>query len=212
MKVLDLEQGSGEWLRARLGKVTGTRLKSLVGGKQARETLIYELVAEELSGQAEEIYVSAAMKWGTEHEEEAVKKYEEKTKTKTDVIGLCVSDEYPWLALSPDRLVKKGKKYVGAVEVKCPGTKTVMKYIAHGTIPDEYKWQVTNYFLVVDTLEWLDFVVYDPRILRDELKLTVMRVHRDDPDIFENMCRAKESLEPFLDEWKEVYEKVTKTQ
>lgn len=208
MKVLDMEQGSGEWLRARLGRVTGTRLKSVVGGKQARETLIYELVAEELTGQAEEIFVSAAMKWGTEHEDEAVKHYEKRTGIKTQTVGFCVSDDRSWLALSPDRLVKKGKKYVGAVEVKCPGTKTVMKYIMKGGIPDEYQWQVVNYFLVVDDLEWLDFVVYDPRILRDELQLTVVRVTRE--ELAEKIEEAEIKLDTFIEGWKEAYETVTK--
>lgn len=207
MKVLNIEQGSGEWLRARLGRVSGTRLKSVMGGKQARETLIYELIAEQLSGQAEEIFVSAAMRWGTEHEAEAIRAYETNTKQKTDVVGFCVSDTYGWLALSPDRLVKKNKKYVGAVEVKCPGTKTVMKYVREGVIPKEYEWQVANYFLVVDTLKWLDFVIYDPRIIRPELKLTTIRVTRE--ELQDNITRAQEALESFLQEWKDIYQLIT---
>jgi putative phage-type endonuclease len=208
MQIINVEQGTPEWLQMRLGKITGTRLKAVMGGKQAQETLIYELVAEQLSGQGESLYVNSAMQWGTDHEDAAVDLWEKRTKKKSEVVGFCVSDEFPYLALSPDRLVKKGKKYTGAVEVKCPTTKTVIKYMLAETVPSEYKWQVVNYFLVCEDLKELDFVVYDPRIIKDKKKLTVITVTRKDVD--SAIDEARERLVQFRKDWEAVYKKVSK--
>lgn len=208
MQILNVEQGSGDWLRARLGKITGTRLQSVMGGKQAQETLIYELVAEQMTGLAEELWVNSAMQWGTDHEDEAVQLYAKKLKKKPEVVGFCISDEFPYLGLSPDRLIKTGKTYTKAVEVKCPTSKTVVKYMLADSVPKEYKWQVVNYFLVCESLKELDFVVYDPRIIKDDKKITVINVKRKDVD--NDIDAAKERLLEFHKEWREVYERVNK--
>jgi len=209
MKIIEVEQGTDTWLNMRLGMITGTRLKSAIGSPAVRKTLIYELVAEQVSGQQEKLWVNEAMQWGTDHEDEAVQVYEELTGVKTSVVGFCLSEEYKFLALSPDRLVKSGKnfsgkKFVGAVEVKCPGTKTFMKYIDEGGVPKDYQGQVTNYFLVNPELQWLDFVVYDPRIKMKDRRIMVTRVLREDYDI----AGAKEKLDEFRNEWEVVYKKV----
>ena len=210
MKIIYVEQGSDEWLAMRLGMITGTRLKSAIGSPAVRKTLIYELVAEQVSGMQEKVWVNDAMQWGTDHEDEAVELYEKQTGIKTSVVGFCLSEEYKFLALSPDRLVRsgihnKGRKFIGAVEVKCPGTKTMMKYMDEGGIPKEYMAQVTNYFLVNPDLDWLDFVIYDPRIKIKEKKTTITRILRKDAGVE----GAEEALEVFRQEWKEVYDKVT---
>ncbi len=203
MKVIQVEQGTDEWLKLRLGKITGTRLKSVMGTKGAQETLMYELLAEQLSGQQEQVWVNAAMQWGTDHEDEAVQMFEKGKRKKSEAVGFCISDEFPYLGLSPDRLVKTKDVFTKAIEVKCPATKTCMKYRAEGGIPKEYKWQVVNYFLVCDTLKELDFVVYDPRIIKDELKLTTINVTRK--DLVEDIEAARERLVAFHAKWEETY-------
>lgn len=208
MEILHIEQGSPEWLRARLGKVTGTRLKSVMGSPAVQMTLIYELVAEQISGQAEELFTTGAMRWGTEHEADAVLAYERKFNARTELVGFCISDEFPFLGLSPDRLIKKGSKYVKGIEVKAPTTKTVVKCLLDGGIPDEYKWQVVNYFLVCSTLKELDFLIYDPRIINTERQLTVINVTRK--DVQKDIDAAKKQLVDFRDKWRKVYEAVTK--
>jgi putative phage-type endonuclease len=200
MKIIKCEQGTEEWLKMRLGKVTGTRLKSVMGTKAARETLIYELVAEQLSGVGESVYVNDAMRWGTDHEDEAIELYGKKVKK----VGFCISDEFPFLGLSPDAL--RGK--TGAVEVKCPSTKVAIKYMSMKTVPKEYLWQVVNYYLVCETLKTLDFVVYDPRIINPKLKLTVIPTKRK--DFADEIAKAKESLVDFRKEWEAVYNAIDK--
>ena len=208
MQIINVTQGTDEWLKARLGMITGTRLKSVMGGKQAQETLMYELIAEQLSGQQEQVWVNSAMQWGTDHEDEAVQMFEKKKRKKSEKVGFCISDEFPYLGLSPDRLVKTKDVFTKAIEVKCPTTKTALKYRAEGVIPKEYKWQVVNYFLVCDTLKELDFVVYDPRIINDKLKITVINIKR--ARLKADIAKAKEALVEFHEKWKETYKLIKK--
>ena len=46
MRIIEVEQGSLEWKKARLGTISGTRLKAVLGTKKAQLTLIAELIAE----------------------------------------------------------------------------------------------------------------------------------------------------------------------
>lgn len=199
MQIHNVIQGTEDWLALRVGKVTGTRLKSVVGSKKVQETLLYELLAEELTGQQEQFFVNSAMQWGVEHEDEAITVYEKKYKVKTDTVGFCVSDDFPFLGLSPDRLIQKDGVFVKGVEVKAPTSKTVIKYLLDGGVPADYKWQVVNYFLVCETLEELDFVIYDPRIHRRKLKMKVINVKRK--EVEGDVARAKEALITFRKEW-----------
>lgn len=209
MKTIQVEQGTVEWLQARLGKVTGTRLKSVMGSKKVQDTLIYELIAEQLTGQPEELYMNNAMMWGKEYEDEAVVTYERLTGARTDKVGFCISDKHAYLGLSPDRLVK-GKKgeYTKGIEVKAPTTKTFIKYMLDGGVPEEYHWQVVNYFLVCETLKELDFIVYDPRIIDEKKRLLVTTVKRK--DIAMDIAAAEEALAAFHVRWKEAYNQIKK--
>lgn len=205
MEIINVEQGSIEWLRARLGKVTGTRLGAVMGSKKVQEGLIYELVAEQLTGKPEELFMSNAMVWGKEHEDDAIVMYEKQKKVRADRVGFCISKEFPYLGLSPDRLIGK-KTFTKGVEVKAPTTKTVVKYMLEGGIPPEYRWQIVNYFLVCTTMRSLDFVVYDPRIVDPKLQLTIVPIKRS--DVKSDIEEAKARLVEFRSQWEEVYKKV----
>ena len=56
MKELELEQGTREWLEARKGKITGTRLASVL--KTDNLPVIYEMIAELGSDEVEETFVN----------------------------------------------------------------------------------------------------------------------------------------------------------
>jgi putative phage-type endonuclease len=177
MRVLDFEQGTDEWRAARTGVITGTKLKSVLG--TTSRSLMFELIASQLAPEKESIQ-SEAMERGVELESDAVAVYEMTTGNQTTQVGFVLHEEYDWLGVSPDSLVKVDGEYRGAVEVKCPDTKTHIKYIENDKIPSEYRAQVMQYFLVCDTLEWLDFVSYDPRINVPELQLFIKRITRDE--------------------------------
>lgn len=202
MKILDVQQGTEEWKAARLGVITGTRLKCVLG--KASKTLLYELLAESLAP-VKENGASEEMERGVEYEYEAVNTYEAITGNLTEGVGLCLHDAYDWLGVSPDALVKVGKKYTGAIEVKCPDTKTHIKYLVENKIPSEYKAQVLQYFIVNTDLEWLDFVSYDPRIDLDEMKIAIIRVTRE--ELKEDIEAAMEKLFKFREQWEKLQAK-----
>jgi len=176
MKILDLPQRSQQWFEARLGVITGSRAKQVFAKNNL--PFIDELIAERMTGTIPDSFTSDAMKHGILFEPEAIRVYEETTKNKVEEIGFCVHDKYPFIAVSPDGLVKVDGKYQGAVEVKCPSSKKHIEYIRIGRVPAEYKAQVLHYFVVVDDLQWLDFVTYDPRMKSH--KINVHRVHRNE--------------------------------
>lgn len=163
----DVSQGSDEWKYLRLGKVTGSRLKEVMGKDNL--SLVDELIAEQVSEELEEVYINKSMQWGIDWEPVARKEYEKLNKRSVGQCGFLQSDKYPLLGVSPDGLV--GAE--GAIEIKCPGTKTHVRYIRQSQIPNEYKYQVVQYFLVHEDLKWLDFVSYDPRF-----KVKPMFIHR----------------------------------
>ena len=161
MKILDLQQRSAEWFEARLGVITGSRAKNVF--KSNNLTFMDELIAERMTGCVEESYTSRAMEHGILFEPEALKAYNERMPDLAEEVGFCVHDHLSYLAVSPDALVFDNIEAVGAVEIKCPSSKKHVEYMRQNKIPNEYKHQVLHYFIVIETLQWLDFVSYDPR-------------------------------------------------
>jgi len=95
-------------------------------------------------------------------------------------VGFVIHDTLDYLAISPDALVYQNGTPIGGVEIKCPSTKKHIEYIRQGKVPAQYKSQVMHYFIVIDSLQWVDFVSYDPRIQKN---MFIFRVNRNDRDI-----------------------------
>ena len=176
MKILKMDQRSPEWFQARLGVITGSRAKYAF----AKNQLIFmdELIAERLTGVIPQGFTSEAMKHGILYEPEAIRVYEETQSVSVDEVGFCVHDDYDFIAVSPDGLIKIDGVYKGAVEVKCPSSKKHVEYMRINRVPAEYRRQVLHYFVVIQELEWLDFVSYDPRL--KQKKLHTFRITRED--------------------------------
>jgi exodeoxyribonuclease (lambda-induced) len=107
----DLDQGTREWLEARMGKITASLAAACLGlspwcspQKAYRQILGLEVTQS-----------SYWMIHGREFEEVAVQLYEVATGNICTRTGLWVHPDHPWLAASPDRLV--GDR--GLLEVKC---------------------------------------------------------------------------------------------
>ncbi len=220
MKVItDIEQGTKEWHDLRRCKITGTKLDDVMGSQLARIQLISELIAEEGTEQSKVLRPTTEMERGTAEEIFTVKRYEEKFKVKVDRVTMCISDEFPWLAVSPDGLIKDKKgKYSRALEIKNPDSKTLifnkmLNLIGNQElcltkskepflgVPAEYKWQVVDSFLVNEDLEILDFVISDARFIDEEAKMYVVEVRRDHPLMQEALAQAREALIQFRKDW-----------
>jgi len=170
MIIIDVEQGSDNWFSHRLGRITGTRFKALMSGKETQgyKDLITDLAGEILSGEIEETYSNADMERGKELEPIARKEYEFIFDCKVKEYGFILPNEdvfyFEYVGVSPD-----GHK----LEIKCPKRKTHLRYIKKGTLPNEYKWQVQGQ-LFVTKWDYIDFMSYYPN-----LKPFIIRIYPD---------------------------------
>jgi putative phage-type endonuclease len=199
MILTDYTQGSPEWLTARLGVITGTKLKGVF--KTNNLPLIDELIAEQMTELTEETRMSDAMLWGIEQEPRAMKEYLKIKKYKMADVGFCIHDEYSWLALSPDGFTEDFK---GGTEIKCPTSKVHVEYCRTNKIPAKYKYQCHNYFHVNEKLEWLDFVSYDPR--NKVRKINIVRITRE--EIQDELDAEMVEMLKFTEKWFNYYSKI----
>ena len=207
MKVItSTRQGSPEWHELRIGRITSSRTKDIM--KSDNLSVVDALIAEKecpddaLWDAIENGYESEAMKWGTEHEVEAKQKYTEATGNSLIDVAFCIHDTFDWLGMSPDGLTPD---LTGAVEVKCPNTKTHVKTIRMGGLPNEHKYQVYQYFLVNENLQWLDFISYDPRFVSKPLY--IYRVERN--DIIDELNKLWAELHKFWAKFEKYNQQVT---
>lgn len=158
MKIQTFETNE-EWLAARLCKITGSRLKDIVVKRGTGKKIgFYELIAERigLPSTGED-----PRDRGHRLEEEAIDRFEQssgKTVDRSLVIWMRDDDEH--MAVSPDGSVSKTE----AVEAKCLSSARHIEAYLTKQIPDEYHYQVLQYFIVNDELETLNVCFYDPRL------------------------------------------------
>lgn len=148
-----------EWLAARLGKITGSRLKDIIVKRGTGKKIgYYELIAERIGLPADG---ENPMDRGHRLEEEAIERFEKMTDKKVDCsLVLWVSDNNENIALSPDGVIGE----IEAVEVKCLSSARHIEAYLTGEIPEEYRYQGLQYFIVNEKLEKLHFCFYDPRL------------------------------------------------
>lgn len=170
MKVLTFNNRE-EWLEARKGKITGSRLKDVItkrgtGWKKG----VFEVIAERIKQDTEE---EDPMERGHRLEEEAVQRFEKESGKAVDTsLVIWTREDEESIALSPDGFI--GEKE--AVEVKCLNCASHIEAWVLQKVPSEYEDQMIQYFIVNDKLETLYFCFYDPRIpAKDFFYLTINR-------------------------------------
>lgn len=201
MKKHNIEQKSDEWFHIRKGKITGTTLKSIMGTPKARQDAIYEIIAERLTvGVESENDYENAMERGNRLEPDAIATFELETGKSVERIGFAEDDTNPFIANSPDGLIGDTE----AVEAKCMGGKNHVKMWLTNKVPDEYEWQVVQYFVVNEKLEKLYFVGYNPDIPTHPLH--IIEVNRE--TILEDIKNAKVAQKVFLGEVEDIIKKL----
>ena len=199
MIIHNMEQVSMEWFEIRLGKITGSRLKQVMSTKSL--DLVDELIDELETGRiSNDTFISEAMQRGTDLEPLAVQVYEDLKGIKTTQVGFIQSDTMPMVGLSPDRLIGDN----GALEVKCPDTKNHIRAIRHNKLPTQHLYQIIMYFIVHEKLEWLDFMSYDPRLIKRPV--FIFRVNRE--DLSDKIEECTESLEKFITKFNKINDEI----
>ncbi len=173
-----LVQGSPEWLEARCGKVTASRVADVVaktksGWGASRANYMAELIAERLTSTPAPSFSNAAMQWGTDTEPQARSAYEFFHDVEVVQVGLVGHPTIEMSAASPDGLV--GGE--GLVEIKCPNTATHIDTLLNQKVPAKYVTQI-QWQMACTERQWTDFVSFDPR-MPAHLSMFVTRLDRD---------------------------------
>lgn len=185
MRCIDCEQGSDEWIYARLGIPSASMYGKIITtqGKWSTQadTYINQLVAEKLTGEQTPFYQNEHMARGTELEPDARKMYEFIKDVEVQEVGFCLHDTLE-AGASPDGLISED----GGLEIKCPAPATHVEYLRGGKLPSKYKQQVMG-CLWITGREWWDFMSYHP-----SMKPLIVRVERDEDYIAElEACVSK---------------------
>jgi putative phage-type endonuclease len=170
MIVLDHEQGTEEWVQARLGVPSASQFAKLVTatGKPSAsaEGYINQLIAERMTGERGEIYTNSHMERGTMLEPEARAYYEFVIGREVQQVGFCLHDTIR-AGCSPDGLLDNS-----GLEIKCPSAPVQVAYLRDGKLPVQYKQQVMGCMWVTGADRW-DFLAYHPDL--PSLLITVER-------------------------------------
>ena len=177
----ELIQGSPEWFKARLGKISGSRLgdvmrKTKWGESTYKEKLRIELAIERITGKsASNVVMNQAMRDGVEREPDARALFEAITGKEVKEVG---SFDHPTIAntsSSPDGLIV-GEEAV--LEIKCPMASTHARNLMSETMPKNYVYQV-QWEIACTESDYAYFASYHPDFPK-ELRLKWVRVERDD--------------------------------
>lgn len=165
-EVVDVEQGSEEWLLARLGLVTASNLGAVMArGREegtsesslTRATLMNRLAGEIISGVPAENYQSGEMRRGNEMEHEAADEYERSHFGTISRVGF-VRRKLPsgtWVGCSPDLLVDED----GAAEIKSLKPELLIAQMQRVTPPLTHRPQCQGTLWVTDR-KWIDLVYF----------------------------------------------------
>lgn len=176
MNVIDCEQGSEEWYRARMGVPTASEFKTLLGikkdarDKATRRTYMLKLAGEILTGEPMESYSNSHMERGKAMEDEARDLYCFTRDVDPQRIGFIINGPK---GCSPDSLLGTD----GVLEIKTQLPHLLIETHLKDGFPPEHKAQCQGALWVAER-EWIDIAVYWPK-----LPLFVKRAYRDEPYI-----------------------------
>lgn len=191
----DIVQGSEEWHTVRRGILTASKIDKLVtptlklADNEGSRGLLYEIMAERLTGFTEDTFVSYDMMKGHESEIYARQVYSE-TYAPVEQVGFVTNDKWGFvIGASPDGLVHGKPK---GIEVKSHKAKIHLKNIFEADIPREDLIQVQTLMLVLEYPEW-DYISYC-----GGLPMKTMTIAAD-PSIQDVIVKGAENFEKALE-------------
>ena len=206
MVTSDNSQGTTEWRRERLGRVTASKFDAVMAGPKSAAYLSYarqlrdeiKILArlnagEEVLPQPE--FYSAPLAWGRRHERAARARYELEMDCDVEVPTFRTHPELPFVGCSPDgchpmlgegqkakhrKRRERSRSVVGMIglEMKCPWKQDIHARTLVSGMPPEHKPQVQGQMWVCGYVA-VDFVSFDPR-RTDGRELVVYRQYSDD--------------------------------
>lgn len=173
VEIIDCDQGSPEWFSCRAGIPTASEFHTVMakgrggGDSKTRQTYLYKLAGEIITGEPMESYSNAHMERGKVMEDEARSLYEFMADVDCERVGFIRSGRK---GASPDSLIGSA----GMVEIKTKLPHLMIETILRGDFPPEHKAQCQGQLWVAER-EWIDIAVYYPG-----MPLFVTRATRDE--------------------------------
>lgn len=178
MEIVTCDQGTDEWFRARMGIPTASEFATVMakgrsgGDSKTRQTYLYKLAGEVITGEPMESFSNAHTERGHALEQEARNLYAFMVDAECERVGFIRSGRK---GASPDSLIGGA----GMVEIKTKLPHLMIETILRGEFPPEHKAQCQGQLWVAER-EWIDIAVYWPG-----MPLFVTRAVRDEPYIRE---------------------------
>ena len=165
MIIVDCEQGTREWIEARLGIPTASEFSKIVtpGGKLSKTREVYwgDKLAEWALGEPRDD-VPLSLYWverGELLEPDARRHYAFRRDVEPVKVGFVHRDETRMVGCSPDGLVGDD----GLLELKCPMPGRHISWLARNEIPREHASQLQGQLWVTGR-PWVDFMSYHPSL------------------------------------------------
>lgn len=170
---IQVPQRSPEWIQARVGKVTASRLGDFTnhlknGNSSAvRNAYLRELAYERTFNVAFDHYSTLGMEEGAKNEDFVREQYEQYSGNTVVTCGIFANEDF---AASPDGLIGDD----GLVEIKWLYANKFSEILSTGTVPREHWMQIQGQLLAT-ARQWCDYVAANG----DTGKFVVIRVERD---------------------------------
>ena len=185
---------TAEWLQLRCGRITGSRLGDVMAyskqkGKdgielKARADYRMELLAERLTRQTADHFVTNEMKWGAQQEDFCRSLYEQIKNVMVEQVCFAVHPSLDFTGASPDGLANDD----GIIEIKCLTTANHLGVMKSRAVPQNYYDQCQWNMLCCER-ERCDFICFDSR-LPSHLQMVIIPVLFDEPRVLELEAEA----------------------
>lgn len=206
VKIIPISQDTERdaWLEFRRGKITGTSIGKLYGKTRSKVDKEQYGVFNDKPNQALWKIVAERIAVGDDGEpprERGIRLEHTACKLAIKKLGLkhgeyngyvFQSEVSEYVMSSPDNFEHIDNP-TWLMEIKCLSTANHLKMVFEGVVDEEYRWQVADSFLNCPSAKVLYFVLFDPRVVIDELVLHIITVKREDiADDIETLARVRD--------------------
>ena len=190
LEIFNVEQGTDEWLRLRLGLPTASEFSSILaqGKGLTRASYLRRLAGELICGEPEETFKSPAMGRGNAMESQARAAYALMTDSEPELVGFVKNHGAGY---SPDSFIGSD----GQLEIKTNRPSVLIDILDRVTIPPEHVPQVQGGLWITER-DWCDVVCFWPG-----MPMFICRAYRDYAKIGEiarEVARFREELDAMV--------------
>ena len=228
VKIIPISQDAERdaWMEFRRGKITGTSIGKLYGKTRSKIDKEQYGVFNDKPNQALWKIVAERIAVGDDGEpprERGIRLEHVACKLAVKKLGLkhgeyngyvFQSEVSEYAMSSPDNFEHIDNP-TWLMEIKCLSTANHLKMVFEGVVDEEYRWQVADSFLNCPSAKVLYFVLFDPRVVIDELALHIITVKREDiTDDIETLAqvrdRALKQIDNILEQLNDIAKNKTK--